>query len=426
MTTEEYEIHRIETTNLSLLKDGQIGVETINDLDLEYKMYGGKDGDGIVQRWLSKGNPGLLTTLKLTGPTTIDDTGFLKHDSSGNITGNHDVATGIRAYGATNWLTNNVEIKSESDQISISQDEINNRILITWEAEFDIVDLQTAYNNGSHITISEAQGPVFIISPLDSVDSCLAISNLEEENGADLVNLYQVANAYQIYMSGAEGFAWGNEIGAAELMSLRVTGSGYDDSVFNSYSRFEIYESEGEKIAESSLIADNDDLSYAARVAAEAHYSEGVQYSKVEIEANRVDITAFGNNLYLGAFNHKIDCGYTPLMNVKAMGFGAEPYDNGTISSGSMTYDTKERSYQKVIISADTAVTLVDPLEVGSYFLKINASGATRTLTGFGDVIFVSTLRPNIVPVTIDTDQNCFVILYYFGSDGYFGLCHRV
>jgi hypothetical protein len=69
--------------------NAQLGFEPTVDADLDYRMWCGKDLLGHTTKWLAKDHAGSLTTLKLIGPTTTGSSGYLMHDTSGNITGEH-------------------------------------------------------------------------------------------------------------------------------------------------------------------------------------------------------------------------------------------------------------------------------------------------------------------------------------------------
>lgn len=78
--------------SIANLGNTQLGIEVNPDPVLGYKMWGGKDDAGNITRWLSVDKPGRLTTLQLTGSTTVGN-GFkyVKHDASGNLTGGHGI-----------------------------------------------------------------------------------------------------------------------------------------------------------------------------------------------------------------------------------------------------------------------------------------------------------------------------------------------
>lgn len=84
--TEYVKIIRQNKT-LSGLANKQIGVETAADVDLGYCAWGGKDANGHITRWLAAREPGLLTTLKLSGGSTTGSVGLLQHDTNGLISG---------------------------------------------------------------------------------------------------------------------------------------------------------------------------------------------------------------------------------------------------------------------------------------------------------------------------------------------------
>lgn len=62
----------------------QIAVEPSPDLELGFRMWGGKDALGVVTRWLAKNKPGLLFSLRLS---SLSDNGTVvaKIDNNGNI-----------------------------------------------------------------------------------------------------------------------------------------------------------------------------------------------------------------------------------------------------------------------------------------------------------------------------------------------------
>lgn len=86
MPLVEKRIYRI-SDDLSSLNAQQIGVQDTNDADLGYKMYGGKDDAGVLGLWPAKDKAARFSTLGLIGGSTTGDTGLLRHDTSGNITG---------------------------------------------------------------------------------------------------------------------------------------------------------------------------------------------------------------------------------------------------------------------------------------------------------------------------------------------------
>lgn len=90
-------IYRI-SGNHSALNAQQIGVESSADADLGFKMYGGKDDAGDITKFLAKGKPGILSTLNLSGGATTGDTGILRHDALGDITGGQMTVATFNTY----------------------------------------------------------------------------------------------------------------------------------------------------------------------------------------------------------------------------------------------------------------------------------------------------------------------------------------
>jgi hypothetical protein len=65
MALEEKRIFHIED-DISSILNTQLAVEDIADSDLGFKMWGGKDGDGNVTKFLAKNKPARVTTLDIT------------------------------------------------------------------------------------------------------------------------------------------------------------------------------------------------------------------------------------------------------------------------------------------------------------------------------------------------------------------------
>lgn len=86
MATTDARIFRINDY-IAAINPAQIAVEPANDADLGYRMYGGKDAAGNVQKWLAKDKPARIDTLQLIGADTVSEAGLLRHDSAGNVTG---------------------------------------------------------------------------------------------------------------------------------------------------------------------------------------------------------------------------------------------------------------------------------------------------------------------------------------------------
>jgi hypothetical protein len=80
-------IYQIALSALTNLLTKQIGVETVEDSDLNFKMWGGKDADGNVTKWLAKDKPASVTNL-ITGFTgiNINDQSSISMGGHGNNT----------------------------------------------------------------------------------------------------------------------------------------------------------------------------------------------------------------------------------------------------------------------------------------------------------------------------------------------------
>ena len=117
MANETKEILRI-LGPLTSLGNAQIGCETSNDPVLGFKMWGGKDANGNVSKFLVKDKPASVSTLKAIGATTTGSVGFVKHDENGNFSGGHqaEVPNGYR--GTWNATTNTPTLPTpDSDNV---------------------------------------------------------------------------------------------------------------------------------------------------------------------------------------------------------------------------------------------------------------------------------------------------------------------
>ena len=85
MTEEVKILHIVDI--VSNLDDTQLGMESINDTDLGYKMLCYKDANGNAHKILAKNQDAYIKDLRLTGSTTTGTTGMLKHDTNGDVTG---------------------------------------------------------------------------------------------------------------------------------------------------------------------------------------------------------------------------------------------------------------------------------------------------------------------------------------------------
>lgn len=73
--------------DVGLIDNAQMCFETSYDADLGYRMRAAKTPEGVSLKFLAKGFPGLLTTLKLTDASTSGTTGFIRHDTDGMLYG---------------------------------------------------------------------------------------------------------------------------------------------------------------------------------------------------------------------------------------------------------------------------------------------------------------------------------------------------
>jgi len=105
---EDRKILHIADT-LSSIDIGQLGYETIVDTDLNFKMWGGKDADGNVTKWLAKDKAVQVTTATLTGGTTSGSSGLIRHDSAGLLSG------GAISLAALNALISDATLFGEED-----------------------------------------------------------------------------------------------------------------------------------------------------------------------------------------------------------------------------------------------------------------------------------------------------------------------
>lgn len=90
------EIYRIHA-QLSNLNSGQIGIESSVDADLGFKMWGGKNYEGTVSRWLAKDQNARVAKLWLNDASTMGASGYLMHDLNGLVSGLHTPIISITA-----------------------------------------------------------------------------------------------------------------------------------------------------------------------------------------------------------------------------------------------------------------------------------------------------------------------------------------
>ena len=76
-------IYLIETTDLTTMNSKQIGVETVNDADLGFKMCAVKNASGELLKLISKGQPALLGGTTINGGITIAEGGSITLCASG-------------------------------------------------------------------------------------------------------------------------------------------------------------------------------------------------------------------------------------------------------------------------------------------------------------------------------------------------------
>lgn len=86
MATTDAKIFRINDY-IANINAAQIAVEPANDADLGYRMYGGKDAAGNVQKWLAKDKPIRAESLGLIGTDYTGEAGLLRHDTNGAVVG---------------------------------------------------------------------------------------------------------------------------------------------------------------------------------------------------------------------------------------------------------------------------------------------------------------------------------------------------
>jgi hypothetical protein len=77
--------------DLSTLVNQQIGIRSILDTALGFRMWGGKDSSGVVTYWLAKDKKARLDTTWMKASYSARDTSvFHKSDSSHNTAGRND------------------------------------------------------------------------------------------------------------------------------------------------------------------------------------------------------------------------------------------------------------------------------------------------------------------------------------------------
>jgi hypothetical protein len=77
------------------IDNSQFCFEPLEDPDLGFRMWCGKNDEGDITKWLAKDYPATLEWLALIGDDTTGTTGFIKHLSNGYLTGKHDVVESV-------------------------------------------------------------------------------------------------------------------------------------------------------------------------------------------------------------------------------------------------------------------------------------------------------------------------------------------
>lgn len=154
---ETKKIIHIETATVSNVSSRQLAVETGVDADLGYRMWGGKDGQGAVTKWLAKDKKARVTDLTISG-IAGGGPGVLKHDNSG-------VVTGLASLTA---LTDVVVSSPTDDQIlqyntSLSQWENSNLdlnalsdVAVTTPSNGQILQYNTSTSKWENVTASSS------------------------------------------------------------------------------------------------------------------------------------------------------------------------------------------------------------------------------------------------------------------------------
>jgi len=95
--TKQVKVFEISTALVDDLNTKQICAETTSDTDLGFKMWGGKDVDGNITRWLAKDKNAQIADLKITGDVTVSTfgLGIVKSSAQGLLSSSFLIASDI-------------------------------------------------------------------------------------------------------------------------------------------------------------------------------------------------------------------------------------------------------------------------------------------------------------------------------------------
>lgn len=394
-------------------QSGQIGFDDGNDSDLGFVMLCGKDHNGDIVRMLAKDKPAQVETLSIIN----DDFQFLFEDS-----GNVGVLT------ATNTVTSLGQLKflddlltggsiaarfadSAAEATAYVSDFGDSSIMAALSTLYGstATDLQTAYEQGVGISVTDALGAVAITGDATDTTDILALTSLNSTTGGDIVNLYNDnPDANAIYFNGGAGD--GDESLGHMLQadgSISVIGDFSTDG--RAFFNAQKYTGEGTSVW-GILRAEDDGAS---------------AYGEVKTTKGDVEITAT-DDIFLDSASvisldatSYITCSDTSVRDVQNFSYN-DSLNYVHLSSGVATINWNTgTNIQKIDLDANcTEVAMTAPAGPAELHLIFENTATLHTITNFtgATVKWFGDSDPDTTPYGVPSSEDAIVKLIYDGS----------
>jgi hypothetical protein len=395
----------------STYQDGQTGFDDGVDADLGFVMFCGKDHNSDIIRMLAKDKPAQVQTLSIIN----DDFQFLFED-----TGNVGVLT------ATNTVTSLGQLKflddlltggsiaarfadSAAEAAAFVSDFGDSSIMAALSTVHDAAttDLQTAYEQGGGISVTDALGAVAITGDATDTTDILALTSLNTSGGGDIINLYNDdPNANAIYFNGAAGDgdeAPGHLLKADGSISLIGNFSTNGQAFFNAQK----YTGEGTTVY--GILRAEDTGSDAGEVKVS---SDG----NVNITSTDDIILNSASTIQLDATSY-ITCQDTSVRDVQNISYNDTlTYVNLSSGVANINWNTGT-NIQRIDLDANcTQVSMSAPAGPAELHLIFENTASAHTITNFTNTTWYGDSDPDTTPYNVPANENVIVKLIYDGS----------
>ena len=224
--TENRKIIRIADA-ISAISNQQIAIETTVDTDLNFKMWGGKDADGNVTKWLAKDKAAQVTTATLTGGTTTGSTGLMSHDTTGLLAGQINtmveleaIVTDIDYINAALFDANTI-LSADTDNtpaaLTVPEQTLIGRITSGNIDALTVSEVRTLLDYGSdEVDNDSGVTGVTVTNALDNLSTAIGALTLDDAYNADAgaANIDVDAGSVSWTITGAYDF--NIDLGAAD------------------------------------------------------------------------------------------------------------------------------------------------------------------------------------------------------------------